>query len=518
VRRIGTTIFTLTAVLVAAAAVARADAGPVATAFTAGVTPGATPTDIATGPDGNLWFTETAGPGRIGRITPTGQVTEFTAGLTPKAQPTGIVAGPDGALWFTERAAGKIGRIAVDGRIAEFPLPGSQPFGIAAGPDGALYFTDRSDHVGRLTTDGRVAMFDTRNGASPEEIVAGPDGNLWFTEKAGVGRLTPGGAVTEFTAGFAADDKPADIAAGPDGNLWLTNDNSGEILRVTPQGTLSRFSAGLAANAKPAGIVRGADGALWFAENATPAVGRIDTQGRITQFVLPSAVRAWRLAAGPDGALWLTDRALPGGIVRFGSPAAGAGTGGGGSSTPVAKLGRQVVVHPVRGTVRVRRPNGRGFEPLRQGAAIAVGSLVDTRRGAVRLTSALDAAGHIQSGVFSAGLFKVTQGRRGMTDLYLRGGGFARCRAGRARTAVASAARPRRRTVRWLWGRDHSGRFRTHGRDSVATVRGTKWLTADRCDGTLTVVKSGAVSVRDRRTHRVVVVRAGGRHLARRHG
>ncbi len=70
--------------------------------------------------------------------------------------------------------------------------------------------------------------------------------------------------------------------------------------------------------------------------------------------------------------------------------------------------------------------------------------------------------------------------------------------------------------MRSLWGRDHSGRFRTHGRDSVATVRGTTWLTQDRCDGTLTVVKSGAVSVRERRTHRTVTVRAGGRHLARR--
>jgi hypothetical protein len=101
-----------------------------------------------------------------------------------------------------------------------------------------------------------------------------------------------------------------------------------------------------------------------------------------------------------------------------------------------------------------------------------------------------------------------------MTDLYLRGGSFARC--GRSLKAAASAADRKRKPVRSLWGRDHSGRFRTHGRDSVATVRGTTWLTQDRCDGTLTVVKSGAVSVRDRRTRRTVIVRAGGRHLARR--
>jgi flagellar basal body rod protein FlgF len=92
---------------------------------------------------------------------------------------------------------------------------------------------------------------------------------------------------------------------------------------------------------------------------------------------------------------------------------------------------------------------------------------------------------------------------------------LARCRS---RRAVAGAARSKTPTVRSLWGRDRSGKFRTHGRDSVATVRGTTWLTVDRCDGTLTVVKAGAVSVRERRTHRSFLVRAGSRHLARRHG
>jgi streptogramin lyase len=515
VRRIGTTIFVLAAAFLAAAA--PASAAPTLTAFSTGVTPGATPTDIAAGPDGNLWFTEAADPGRIGRITPAGQVTEFTAGLTPNSQPTSIVLGTDGAMWFTERAARRIGRIAPDGRISEYLVPAGQPFGIASGRDGALYFTDRSDHLGRLTPSGVVTMFDTRHGASPEEIAVGPDGNLWFTEKAGVGRLTPAGAVTEFTTGFATSDQPADIAAGPDGNLWITNQkNPGALARVTPlDGAITPFSAGLTPIGQPAGIAAGADGALWFTDNATPALGRVDAQGHITEYGLPAAMQPWRLAAAADGAVWFTDRAA--GVARLGPAADGQGGGGGGGTTtvPMPKLGRQVIVHPVRGTVRVRRRDGHGFEPLREGVAIPLGSLIDTHHGAVRLSSALDAAGHTQSGVFSGGVFSVGQTGNGMTDLYLRGGSFAQCRS---RTAVASAARSTGQTVRSLRGRDHSGKFRTHGRESVATVRGTTWLTVDRCDGTLTRVKTGAVSVRERRTHRAFVVRAGGRHLARRHG
>ena len=52
-----------------------------------------------------------------------------------------------------------------------------------------------------------------------------------------------------------------------------------------------------------------------------------------------------------------------------------------------------------------------------------------------------------------------------------------------------------------LWG-NGKGRFRTNGKYSSATVRGTIWLTTDRCDGTLTTVKRGTVSVRDLRRKR----------------
>jgi hypothetical protein len=70
--------------------------------------------------------------------------------------------------------------------------------------------------------------------------------------------------------------------------------------------------------------------------------------------------------------------------------------------------------------------------------------------------------------------------------------------------------------VRRLWGRDGGGRFRTFGRHSHATVRGTRWLTVDRCSGTFTRVTQGAVVVRDTVRRRSVLVRAGHSYLARR--
>ena len=64
------------------------------------------PVGIVSGPDGNLWFTESSLTlNSVGRISPTGSITSFglTGALT---QPGGITAGPDGNLWFTVESSG----------------------------------------------------------------------------------------------------------------------------------------------------------------------------------------------------------------------------------------------------------------------------------------------------------------------------------------------------------------------------------------------------------------------------
>ena len=68
-------------------------------------------------------------------------------------------------------------------------------------------------------------------------------------------------------------------------------------------------------------------------------------------------------------------------------------------------------------------------------------------------------------------------------------------------------ARPKPKKRR-VWGQDSGGRFQTHGQSSVATVRGTRWLTEDTCTGTRVRVAEGAVSVKPQGA-RAVLVRAG---------
>ena len=65
-----------------------------------------------------------------------------------------------------------------------------------------------------------------------------------------------------------------------------------------------------------------------------------------------------------------------------------------------------------------------------------------------------------------------------------------------------------------LWG-SGKGKFRTSGKYSSATVRGTIWLVQDECDGTLTKVTRGTVQVRDLKRKKTVIVKAGHSYLAR---
>jgi len=80
------------------------------------------PIGITRGPDGNLWFTESAGGlegavENIGRITPRGSISEFALPTTG-ADPLGITAGPDGAVWFTEYGVDRIGRLVIGPAVA----------------------------------------------------------------------------------------------------------------------------------------------------------------------------------------------------------------------------------------------------------------------------------------------------------------------------------------------------------------------------------------------------------------
>ena len=68
--------------------------------------------------------------------------------------------------------------------------------------------------------------------------------------------------------------------------------------------------------------------------------------------------------------------------------------------------------------------------------------------------------------------------------------------------------------MRRLWG-NGKGSFRTRGRHGAATVRGTIWLTEDRCTTTRFRVRRGSITVRDFVKKRNKVVRRGRSYVVR---
>lgn len=179
---------------------------------------------------------------------------------------------------------------------------------------------------------------------------------------------------------------------------------------------------------------------------------------------------------------------------------------------PRPRLGESVGLQPVRGVVKVLSPSGPPVA-ITDAAAVPTGTIVDTTRGTVALTTAV-ADGKTQTGTFWGGVFEVRQtaAGKGLTQLVLRGGSFSACPAGTVSADAAAAGR--RRPPRRLWGSDKGGRFQTRGRGSVATVRGTRWVTEDWCRGTVTRVLQGAVSVRDLHRKRTTLITKGHRYYA----
>jgi hypothetical protein len=195
---------------------------------------------------------------------------------------------------------------------------------------------------------------------------------------------------------------------------------------------------------------------------------------------------------------------------------------------PPPQLAATVNAVPEKGTVLVQLPPGnpanrRGeasdagaagrFIPLSEARQVPLGSTFDTTRGTVRLTLATRRPGVTQDGQFSKGRFRTAQSARSaLTTISATGGGLASCKSRVPRGGAARLQASRRSRSLFSNAR---GRFRTRGRNSSATVRGTIWLQKDTCAGTLTTVQRGSVVVRDFAKGRNVIVKQGKRYLAR---
>jgi hypothetical protein len=292
---------------------------------------------------------------------------------------------------------------------------------------------------------------------------------------------------TTFNAGVTIS------AAGEDAQAHLTEDPGGRLHAVFGRGTADGLQLAYATSD---------DGVTWqsgvlLTQPGAQSIGQLRAAAAADHI----GVATWE--TGVNGTSEIH-------VVAIGPSAA----------APVP--GKSVVVGVVSGKVFVTTSGKR--TQLKGTSSIPVGARVDTTRGRVRLTSAAKGGGQAtQTADFYQGSFVVRQKLPSRnrataaltTDIVLKTASRSQCAP--LRGASAAAARKKKgpkASLGKLWG-SGKGKFRTTGKYSAATVRGTVWLTQDRCDGTLTKVTRGSVRVRDFKRHKTVTVKAGRSYLAR---
>ena len=453
----------------------------------------------------------------------------------------GVAVDQAGNVYVADTGNARIQKFTADGAfLTQWGAAGggagqfNAPADVAVGPDGSVYVADTNNNrVQRFTTDGAfISQWGTAGAldgqfSGPIAVTAGPDGSVYVSD-AGNNRVQRFLADGTFFAAFGSTgggpgqfNIMRGIAAGPDGTVYVVDAGNSRVQAFTADGTfVTSWGSNGTGDGQFTNSVRGvaaSAGGVYVSDPGTASVQRFTTGGTFLERLSaatsgdPQFANPQRVAATPAGQIYVSQ-----GSARVGRYTQVSDTPQDRfDQLPPPETGETANAQPVRGTVLVRVPGSDRFEEFDEAAQIPIGSVVDVRRGEVKLRTTSGPTG-TQTANFFDGIFRLLQPKTGTptTELRLEGGNFRRsCRGFRVkpppRTALAA-----RKKVRRLWG-NGSGRFRTRGRYSSAAVRGTLWLTEDHCDGTLIRVREGSVTVRDFVKRKNVVVTAGKSYFVR---
>ena len=223
-----------------------------------------------------------------------------------------MTPGPDGAFWFTGLGTDRIGRIAPDGTMTQYQLPGDAryPTGIASGPDGNLWIVsgDARNSVKELIT--RVAPADLTAVPWPAlSLVAGTVPSVGGSAEVGVtlsatdAQFSNAGSVSaqwlRCPAGLISDPSVecTPIAAATARSYQATAADIGHTL-VFQDTAFNPAGQTVVADSAATAPVIAASSSSWFTEWDVPAAN--------------SASIGDQLAAAPDGSMWFTETGLAG--------------------------------------------------------------------------------------------------------------------------------------------------------------------------------------------------------------
>lgn len=250
---------------------------------------GTLPLHIAAGQPGSLWFTniDSTNHKTIGKIaTSDGTITLYF--FDPLSRTSDIAKGPDGNMWFTDQGRKSIGKITPAGVAKLFALPSAfTPVGIVTGPDGKVWFSavnGSAAEVGNVTTGGVFKEFALPNGSPmPGAMTKGPDNVLYATSSAGgLIAVTTAGAITIYPTSFSANFEDG-IAVGPDKQIWISpGDAADDLVEFNTHTHMFSKAAQVpvckngGTAAIPRGLALGPNGDMWFVTEGCAYVGEYE--------------------------------------------------------------------------------------------------------------------------------------------------------------------------------------------------------------------------------------------------
>jgi RHS repeat-associated protein len=265
------------------------------------------PSGIAAGPDGSIYVTHQFGgifhwagafaDPAVLKITPDGKISTlpgFPAPATLGDEIRNVALGPDGSVYFSDTTHHKVYRydpitqtatvVAGTGSAAtgceECPGETSglwNPRGLAVGPDGTLYIADSRNHrVRKVDTNGIITTIAGLTGPggyngdggpassarlnTPYGLALGPDGSLFVADTLNyrIRRIGPDGIITTVAgtgsqcgsqSNSCGDGGPASqaqlywpcrISVGPEGSLFITDNSVSEELSISDYARVRR--------------------------------------------------------------------------------------------------------------------------------------------------------------------------------------------------------------------------------------------------------------------------------------
>ena len=479
-------------------------------------------------------------------------------------RPVGLAVDAQGNVYIADRDNQRVRKVDTRGIISTFAGSGDSidrtygdggpataaglfsPVGVAVDRQGNVYIAERglNGRVRKVNASGVISTYaGGGNAGYPTYGDGGPatsadlrdvsalaldvEGNVYVSDynDGRVRKVSRSGIITtvagRWPPGFSGDGGPATSAQlqGPtglafdgQGNLYIADQRNGRIRRVSRSGIITTVAGGGQTYPGPNGLpARSALVANPFAVAVDRQGSLYTASGRLMYKISGERIApiAGEATAGPPysgenwtGAQGALHRELGDGDRQAREPLFLRHLDADGSQD----LG-DAASHPSHGRAKrhcarqrqciCRRPHFVGFAGRRDAGesdpTTNVGTLTAAGGGGITAQFVLRRAR-------AAG--------KPVIELRLTGGDFKACAKRTAQSRNAG------KTVRRVWAKG-SGKFRTRGRYASGTVRGTDWLTADRCDGTFVKTRQGVVAVLDLVLKKTVLVKAGRSYLAK---